>query len=62
MSASRVVPICGLCALAALAFLLYAKEKKNQTLNGVFIRVNLRTEFYPGIKNCPVFRHSVLAG
>jgi hypothetical protein len=54
MSADRVVPVVGLCVLALIAFFLFAKEKKNQILDGVFIRVNLRTEFYPGIKNCPV--------
>jgi hypothetical protein len=54
MSADRVVPIAGLCVLALIAFLLFAKEKRNQILDGVFIRVNQRTEFYPGIKSCPV--------
>jgi hypothetical protein len=34
--------------------LFHYQRKKNQTLDGIFVRVNQRTEFYPGLKSCPV--------
>ena len=54
MSASRIVPICGICLLALAAFLNIAREKKAQTFDGIYVRVLPREEFYPGATHCPV--------
>jgi len=54
MSASRVIPICGICVLALAAFLNFAMGKKGQTFDGVLVRVLPREEFYSGATGCPV--------
>jgi hypothetical protein len=54
MSASRIIPICGIFVLALAIFLKFALGKKAQTFDGVLIRLLPREEFYPKAISCPV--------
>jgi hypothetical protein len=58
MSASRLAPIFSVCLLGIIAFTLFARGRDNQTLEGVFVRNASLSEFYPGIKSCPVIGSS----
>lgn len=53
MSASRIVPVCAICALALAILINSAKGKSNQTLDGLFVLEYPRYEFYAGLKDCP---------
>jgi tetratricopeptide (TPR) repeat protein len=52
MSASRIVPILLLGALAFAALVYGLIGKKNQTLDGVIVRDVMTYEFYPNAKDC----------
>ncbi|HKW88426.1 MAG TPA: hypothetical protein VJN21_06690 [Candidatus Acidoferrales bacterium] len=54
MTPSRLIPVCVILVLAALALFCFARGRKNQMLDGVFIRDNQLNEFYPGNQACPV--------
>jgi len=54
MSASRFAPIFAISLLGLIAFTLFARGKDNQTLDGVYVRFDSLSEFYPGIENCPI--------
>jgi hypothetical protein len=53
LSATQIVPICVICALALAAFIVGGAGKHDQTLEGLVIQDNSTYEFYPGLKNCP---------
>ena len=53
MSASRIVPVCAIFALALAILINGAKGKSNQTFDGLFVLEYPRYEFYVGLKDCP---------
>ena len=52
MSASRIVPVILISALALTAAINGARGKKNQTFEGLVVQENSLYEFYPGVKDC----------
>jgi hypothetical protein len=54
MQANRIVPISGICVLALVVLLNFAREQKAQTFDGVYVRGPLRSEFYPRATGCSV--------
>jgi hypothetical protein len=52
--ASRIFPVFAICVLALIAVISTAKGRKDQVLDGVFVRILPDGEFYPGATDCSV--------
>src|SRR5215472_2790084 len=52
MHATRILPICAICALALGAVTNWARPKDDQVFDGIAVQQNLSYEFFPGAKDC----------
>ena len=54
MKSKAFLPILAICVLILVALALDARGKNRQPFDGIYVREGLRSEFYEGIKDCPV--------
>jgi hypothetical protein len=50
----QLFPVFAICAVILAAVVLSARGKSRQPFDGIFVRDGIRSEFYEGIKGCPV--------